>query len=91
VVIDGERSLGTEKGGHVSVVSLRDCLAVEGLLDKFANITVGLTAESIVLSQFTNSGSIGSLRESSGTIGGELGVGSLLVNIIVTFEDGVGV
>ena len=50
VVVDGKGTLGAEESRDVSVVSVRDSLAVEGLLNKLAHISVGLTAQGIVIS-----------------------------------------
>jgi len=73
------------------VVSMRDSLAVEGLLDKLADITLRLTAQSIVISQFSNGRFIRGLRKGFFVLRRKLLISDLLMCIVTAFEDRVGV
>ena len=91
VVVDGEGALGAEEGGDVGVVGLRDCLAVESILDKLANVTVRLTTTRVFMTQFGSRRFVGSLGLAHVVLGRELDIGRLLVGIVMALEDGVGV
>ena len=73
------------------MVSVGDSLAIEGLLDKLANITVGLTAQGIFISQFSNGSFIRSLGNGFFVLRRKLLISALLMCVVAALEDRVGV
>jgi hypothetical protein len=73
------------------VVTVGDSLAVEGLLNKLADITLRLTAQGIVISQFANGRFIRGLRKGFFVLRRKLLICGLLMCIVAALEDRVGV